>query len=145
LAQNFLKEHIMTNGTHQSRLVPRIYALIAVALLAFLTGCASVSSVMPAQMKDGMLVNAKGMTLYTFDNDKTGTGKSVCNGPCAVKWPPMMAQADDKPVGDFAVITRDDGQKQWAHKGKPLYTWPEDQEPGDKFGDGYLKVWHIIQ
>jgi predicted lipoprotein with Yx(FWY)xxD motif len=135
----------MTNDTYQSSPVPRLYALLAVALLAFLTGCASVSSGMPAQMKDGMLVDAKGMTLYTFDNDKADSGKSVCNGPCAVKWPPMMAQASDKPVGDFKVITRDDGQKQWAHKGKPLYTWPEDQEPGDKFGDGYLKVWRIIK
>ena len=42
-------------------------------------------------MKDGMMVDAKGMTLYTFDRDVAGSGKSVCNGDCAVKWPPMMA------------------------------------------------------
>lgn len=103
------------------------------------------SSDAPAQMKGGMLVNGEGMTLYTFDNDKVSSGKSVCNGPCAVKWPPMMALESDKPSGDFTMISRDNGQKQWAYKGKPLYTWPEDQEPGDKYGDGYVKVWHIIQ
>lgn len=113
--------------------------------IAVLAGCASMSGNDPAMMKGGMLVNAKGMTLYTFDRDVAGSGKSVCNGDCAKKWPPMMAVAADQPVGDLAVISRDDGQKQWAHKGKPLYTWPEDQEPGEKYGDNYLKVWHIVK
>lgn len=135
----------MNNRTQQSTPLTRISFLLAAALLPFLAGCASMSSDMPAKMKDGMLVNAKGITLYTFDMDKAGSGKSVCNGPCAVNWPPMLAQATDKAVGDFLVITRDDGQKQWAYKGKPLYTWPEDQEPGDKFGDGYRNVWHIVK
>ena len=135
----------MNNRTQQSTPLTRICFLLSAALLAFLAGCASMSSDMPAKMKDGMLVNAKGITLYTFDMDKAGSGKSVCNGPCAVNWPPMLAQATDKAVGDFLVITRDDGQKQWAYKGKPLYTWPEDQEPGDKFGDGYRNVWHIVK
>ena len=135
----------MNNRTQQSTPLTRICFLLSAALLAFLSGCASMSSDMPAKMKDGMLVNAKGITLYTFDMDKAGSGKSVCNGPCAVNWPPMLAQSTDKAVGDFLVITRDDGQKQWAYKGKPLYTWPEDQEPGDKFGDGYRNVWHIVK
>lgn len=135
----------MNNRTQQSTPLTRICFLLSAALLAFLAGCASMSSDMPAKMKDGMLVNAKGITLYTFDMDKAGSGKSVCNGPCAVNWPPMLAQSTDKAVGDFLVITRDDGQKQWAYNGKPLYTWPEDQEPGDKFGDGYRNVWHIVK
>ena len=100
---------------------------------------------MPTHMREGVMVNAQGITVYTFDKDVAGSGKSVCNGPCAVKWPPAMAGAADKDMGDFSVVTRDDGAKQWAYKGKPLYTWPEDQEPGDKYGDGYLKVWHIVK
>ncbi|MES2400300.1 MAG: hypothetical protein V4573_09975 [Pseudomonadota bacterium] len=114
---------------------------LAVALLA---GCASGMSGAPAMMKDGMLVNAKGMTLYTFDRDVAGSGKSACEGDCAVKWPPVMASASDQPSGDFTIVTRSNG-RQWAYKGKPVYTWPEDQEPGDKYGDNYLKVWHIIK
>jgi predicted lipoprotein with Yx(FWY)xxD motif len=135
----------VNTSTPPGKHATHFHAAFAVALLVFLNGCASVSSALPAQMKDGILVNAKGMTLYTFDNDKAGSGKSVCNGPCAVKWPPMVAQTADQPVGDFMAIARDDGQKQWAYKGKPLYTWPEDQEPGDTFGDGYLKVWHLVK
>lgn len=123
----------------------KIIASTLVLVFAFLAGCASMSASAPAMMKDGMLVNAKGMTLYTFDRDVAGSGKSVCNGDCAVKWPAVMATDADKPMGDFTVITRDNGKKQWAYKGKPVYTWPEDQEPGDKYGDNYLKVWHIIK
>jgi predicted lipoprotein with Yx(FWY)xxD motif len=114
--------------------------------VASLAGCSSVSlGDAPATMKDGMLVNAKGMTLYTFDRDVLGSGKSVCNGDCAVKWPPHLAQASDRATGDYTIVTRDDGRRQWAFKGKPLYTWPEDQDPGDKYGDNYNKVWHIIK
>ena len=118
----------------------------AMALLtAFLVGCAAPSVKAPAMMKEGMMVDAKGMTLYTFDRDVAGSGKSVCNGDCAVKWPPMMAADAKTATGDWSIITRDNGQKQWAFKGKPLYTWPEDQEPGDKYGDNYNKVWHIVK
>jgi len=119
---------------------------LAAALLA---GCASTSpsasGAPPLVMKGGMLVDAKGMTVYTFDRDPAGGGKSVCNGDCAVTWPPVMAKADDKPSGDYTVVTRDDGKRQWAFRGKPLYTWPEDQDPGDKYGDNYNKVWHIVR
>lgn len=98
-----------------------------------------------AKVENGMLVNSAGMTLYTFDKDASGSGKSVCNGPCAKNWPPLMAAAADMPSGDWKVISRDDGGKQWAYKGKPLYLWVKDQKPGDTTGDGVLKVWSIAR
>ena len=92
-----------------------------------------------------VLVDAKGMTLYTFDRDAT-PGKSACNGPCAQNWPPLMAAADAKASGDWSVITRDDGSKQWAYKGKPLYAWVKDTKPGDTTGDGFLNgAWHVAK
>jgi predicted lipoprotein with Yx(FWY)xxD motif len=48
-------------------------------------------------------------------------------------------------TGDFSVVTRDDGKKQWAVKGKPLYYWAKDSKPGDKTGDGVLGVWHTAK
>ena len=121
--------------------------ILGIALpLALLAGCASMSGGgEPAMMKDGMLVNGKGMTLYTFDRDVVNSGKSNCNGDCAVKWPPHMASASAQPQGNYTVVVRNDGSRQWAYKGWPLYTWPEDQEPGDKYGDNYNKVWHIVR
>ena len=98
----------------------------------------------PAGVKtmDGMLVGANGMTLYTFDKDTAGSGKSTCNGPCATNWPPLMGSTAS---GDYSVITRDDGAKQIAYKGKPLYFWIKDMKPGDKTGDGFNGVWHVAK
>jgi predicted lipoprotein with Yx(FWY)xxD motif len=118
---------------------------VAAAVLALvLSACASMGGAPTAAKFDGgMLVNSAGMTLYTFDKDAAGSGKSACNGPCAVNWPPLHAAATDQASGDWTVLTRDDGSKQWAYKGKPLYHWIKDQKPGDKTGDGFLKLWHV--
>jgi predicted lipoprotein with Yx(FWY)xxD motif len=91
--------------------------------------------------KGKALVDGKGMTLYIFDRD--ATGKSNCNGQCAVNWVPLAAVAGAKAPDAWTVITRDDGGKQWAYKGKPLYTWSKDAKPGDVTGDGVNNVWHI--
>ena len=91
--------------------------------------------------KGKALVDAKGMTLYIFDRD--AAGKSNCNGQCAVNWPPLMAAADSAASGDWSVVTRDDGGKQWAYKGKPLYAFAKDAKSGDVTGDGVNNVWHI--
>ncbi len=90
-----------------------------------------------------VLVDASGMTLYTFDKDTEN--KSNCNGKCAEAWPPLMAPADAKAMGKLTVATRDDGSKQWAHEGKPLYLWMKDQKPGDTTGDNVKNVWHVVK
>ncbi|CUI53536.1 hypothetical protein [Achromobacter dolens] len=93
--------------------------------------------------QDGILVNSAGMTLYTFDKD--AGGKSACNDQCAKIWPPVTASADAKASGDLSIITRDDGSKQWAYKGKPVYLYAKDAKPGDKTGDNFKDVWHVIK
>jgi len=119
-------------------------AFLAVLVLA---ACQSMTmSAMPAKAVDGVLTNPADMTLYTFDRDTAGSGKSVCNGPCATNWPPFAAAADAKATGEWSIVTRDDGSKQWAYKGKPLYAWSKDQKPGDKTGDGFLNnAWHVAK
>ena len=96
----------------------------------------------PVKMADGMLVDSKGMTVYTYDKDSAG--KSVCAGKCAENWPPVMA-TDAKAAGaDYSTITRADGTKQLAYKGKPLYTFIKDKKPGDKTGDKVMDAWHVV-
>ena len=121
------------------------FVAIATLTAALLGGCASMSSSSPAKVMDGMLVGPNGMTLYTFDRDVLSSGKSVCNGPCATNWPPLMAADSDRAEGDYMIITRDDGKKQWAMKGKPLYYWIKDTKVGDKTGDGVQNVWRIVR
>jgi len=76
-------------------------------------------------VKDGAFIAPDGKPLYTFARD-TAPGKSACNGGCASAWPALAAAATDKDAGDWTVVTRDDGAKQWAYKGKPLYTFARD-------------------
>ncbi|NBO38581.1 hypothetical protein EBU99_08355 [bacterium] len=109
------------------------------------TEAASAAAATPAKFEKGLLVDSKGMTLYTFDKDVANSGKSVCNEGCIAAWPALTATATDKAAGDFTVITRDDGSKQWAHKGKPLYLWVNDKKPGDTTGDKFKDVWHVIK
>ncbi|MEN3351675.1 MAG: hypothetical protein V7632_5310 [Bradyrhizobium sp.] len=94
--------------------------------------------------KGSVLTDTKGMTLYTFDKDSDG--KSACNGPCATNWPVLKADTGDKADGGYSIIARDDGSRQWAYKGKPLYAFAKDQKPGDITGDGFLNgAWHLAQ
>ena len=72
-------------------------------------------SAAPAQVRDGLLADSQGMTLYVFDKDTAGSGKSVCNGPCATNWPPLKAEGPS-PGGHYSVVTRDDGSMQLAYK-----------------------------
>ncbi len=120
-------------------------ATFTAAVLAAGFAFAAEPASMAPMAKDGLYVTAKGMTLYTFDKDAT-VGKSVCNGPCAVNWPPALVADDAKASGPWSVVTRDDGLRQWAYKGKPLYAFVKDKAPGDKAGDGFLNgAWHVAK
>lgn len=120
-------------------------ASLSLLLSVLLSVVASTASAqMPAKESAGMITTPSGMTLYTFDRDQLGA--SSCNAACAVSWPPFAAKADDRTQGDYTVITRDDGSKQWALKGRPLYTWSKDAKAGDKTGDGMLNnAWHVAK
>jgi predicted lipoprotein with Yx(FWY)xxD motif len=122
----------------------RNISLVLALSAAALGGCAATAT-MPAMVADGVLTGPSGMTLYTFDKDAGGSGKSLCNGQCAANWPPFLAVDTDKASGDYSIITRDDGKKQWAIKGKPLYYWSKDVKPGEKTGDGFNKVWQVAK
>ena len=87
--------------------------------------------------------NAKGMTLYTFDKDQSGT--SNCNDKCAANWPPLKASASAKDQGEWTVIKRKDGTRMWAYDGKPLYTFAKDKKSGDMKGDGAMGAWHVLK
>lgn len=118
--------------------------MIAAVFATAFSGYATAQAPSPAHVaetaKGKTLVDAKGMTLYTFDKD--AAGKSACNGPCATNWPPLMASGGSA-SGDWTILVRNDGSKQWAYKGKPLYTWSKDTKPGDTMGDGFLNnQWH---
>ena len=115
----------------------------AAALAAALCAGAASAQPMPAGVgvANGALADSSGKALYTFDMD-TMVGMSHCNDRCATYWPPLAAGPDAKPMGDWSVITRDDGSKQWAYKTKPLYTFAKDQ-PGQPGTGGSIPHWQL--
>src|ERR1043165_1863404 len=89
-----------------------------------------------------IFVDARGMALYTFDRD-VEPSKSACNGVCANAWPPLLVRDQGAPPADWTVLTREDGSKQWAFRGKPLYLFARDSKAGDTSGDGVNGTWHV--
>jgi predicted lipoprotein with Yx(FWY)xxD motif len=117
---------------------------VAISLAAISSASAAPPTKTGSTTKGPALTDARGMSLYTFDKDSGG--KSACNGPCVTNWPVLKAEASDQPSGNYTIITRDDGSKQWAYNGKPLYTFAKDQKAGDITGDGFLNgAWHLAQ
>ena len=132
------------------RLSLSLSLLVLVLAGSLLIGCGSMTSATasaaaPARVADGVLAGPNGMTLYTFDRDAAAPGKSVCNGQCAALWPPLTAAAGAQPSGDYTIVVRDDGSRQWAYKGKPLYFWVKDVKAGDRTGDGVNNVWRLAR
>ncbi len=126
-------------------LLPVALATTLVGLTACNTTTSHTGIHSPATVLQGRLVGPQQMTLYIFDRDITGSGKSMCNDNCAKNWPPLLAPSNAKPIGAWNAITRDDGSKQWAYQGKPLYYWAQDSKPGDTTGDGVGGAWHIAK
>ena len=119
-------------------------ARLATALFAAVLSVAAVAAdIVPLRQVNGVLVDPDGMTVYTFDKDKPGSGKSACTGACAKNWPPV--DAGDAPLAaPYSAIEREDGSRQLAYKGKPLYTFVKDKKEGDKTGDKVNGVWHVV-
>jgi predicted lipoprotein with Yx(FWY)xxD motif len=91
--------------------------------------------------KGEVFADAKGKTLYTYDEDLPGV--SNCNADCALHWPPAIANAGAKATGELGLIKREDGSMQWTDKGMPLYSFSNDKNSGDIMGAG--GEWHVAK
>ncbi len=80
-----------------------------------------------------VFATVEGLTLYTRDADPIGA--STCGAECANTWIPAKVSGKVTPVANWSVITQADGTKQWAFKGKALYTFVDDIDPGSVGGN----------
>jgi predicted lipoprotein with Yx(FWY)xxD motif len=88
------------------------------------------------------------MSVYSFDHDSPGSGKSACTGDCLAAWPPVHAD-DDTPraegvTGDLGTIEGNDGELQVTLGGRPLYLYAGDDSPGDVMGQGLDGIWWVL-
>jgi len=119
----------------------------AFALALSCSGIMAAQAHIPLKAKNHILIDEKGMTVYTFDKDTAGDGKSTCYQDCAALWPAVKADKADAAAsakGDYSLITRTDGTQQWAYKGKPLYLFSKDKKAGDRLGDNVKDIWHVV-
>jgi predicted lipoprotein with Yx(FWY)xxD motif len=84
-----------------------------------------------------VLVDARGHTLYAFDEDKGG--KSSCSGSCTASWPPFVTAGAPlalKGVNASLVGTtkRSDGKLQVTFAHHPLYFFAADAKAGQVKG-----------
>lgn len=89
-----------------------------------------------------VLVDTRGMTLYHLSAE--GAGKFICTASsCLSVWHPLTVAAGNTPrgsVGSLGTVKRPDGTEQVTYKGMPLYTFAQDQQPGDATGQGIKDV-----
>ena len=79
-----------------------------------------------------ILVDAQGMTLYHLSGEQNG--KFICTSSACVG------------VSSLATVKRPDGSVQVTYKGTPLYTFGQDQSPGQANGQGVKDVgtWRAV-
>lgn len=95
------------------------------------------------------ITDSKGMTLYFFTKDNVGTidkpPKSNCATGCRENWPPYFSKkimvSKNLNSADFTSFLREDGNRQTAYKGWPLYYFYKDVKPGDILGEGLQNIW----
>jgi predicted lipoprotein with Yx(FWY)xxD motif len=86
-----------------------------------------------------VLVDSEGMTLYYFEKDQKGSGRSKCEGACAEAWPPLVTEGEPEAMKGvkgamLGTIERQDGSTQVTYAGWPLYAFVEDKKPGEDNG-----------
>ena len=117
------------------------------ALLALLGASAEAEIAGPAQPGiitvqpipgGAVYADIAGRTLYSSDADKGG--QSACDAACLETWSPLASAWLATPTGDWTIIPRADGSRQWAFKGKPLYTFSGDPKAG--VVNGSAAGWH---
>lgn len=122
---------------------PRIRIAHAAALALLATGLVACQSSSTRSGVASDLTDDRGMTLYTFDKDRAGSGSSACYGACAAQWPPVAAGRLG--ARESAPIRRDDGSAQATLDDRELYYFAGDARPGDRNGDGIGGVWHVAR
>jgi predicted lipoprotein with Yx(FWY)xxD motif len=95
-----------------------------------------------------ILVDSRGMTLYHLSGEQNG--KFICTSTaCLDVWHPLTASSSvipDGEVSSIGTVKRSDGTIQVTYKGTPLYTFAQDQQPGETKGQGIKDVgtWSVI-
>jgi len=79
--------------------------------------------------------------IYYYDLDTPDV--SNCTSECLQRWRPVTAQDRVDRIGDWNVIKRTDGFRQWTYRKRPVYIFLHDV-PGKALGDDREGLWHVV-
>jgi predicted lipoprotein with Yx(FWY)xxD motif len=104
-----------------------------------------VSTAKNANLGKTVLVNRKGLTLYSLSVERRG--RFICtDSTCLSFWTPFVVAKGVKPTGlpGLQTVKRPDGSTQVTYRGGPLYTFYLDSKRGDTGGEGFkdVGIWH---
>ena len=118
----------------------RVLALLLLSLTCTAVAVAAPSRAQVATRSTSLgsvLVDARGHTLYVFDQDKGTT--SACTGSCTASWRAFLTTT--KPVAlkgvaaaKLGMVKRANGKFQVTFMGHPLYFFASDSKAGDVRG-----------
>ncbi len=99
-----------------------------------------------AKLGKTILTTLSGRTLYSLSAETNGT--FICKThSCLADWHPLFVAPGVKPTGPVklgAIKRPDSGRRQVTYRGRPLYTFDEDERAGEVNGEGFKDVgtWH---
>jgi predicted lipoprotein with Yx(FWY)xxD motif len=89
-----------------------------------------------------MLLTETRYSVYESDHD--GPNQSNCVDACALTWLPILAPHSAQPQGDWSIVERAPGVRQWAFRKKPLYTYAGDTGAAKFDGADDVSGWHNV-
>jgi predicted lipoprotein with Yx(FWY)xxD motif len=95
---------------------------------------------------DPYLTDGQGRTLYTLVADDE-ENQVNCDAKCLENWEPYMTT--DRPLGHMVLpgllgTMEENGKNQVTYRGKPLYLFKGDKNPGDMKGQGFNEVGYMV-
>jgi len=110
------------------------------------TGGTTASALSTGQTSLGkVLVDSRGMTLYTLSAD--GHDHSTCSAQCLQFWPAVAPAKAGKLSVATSSTTTPSGSPIATVAGHPVYTFSQDQQPGDVNGEGVNEfggTWYAV-
>lgn len=91
-----------------------------------------------------LLATDGNFSVYMYEKDTAN--KSMCDAVCAKNWAPILAPDTARAQGEWSILQRSPGVKQWMFRQQPLYTNEYEVKSGNTWSLEGTDVpgWHVV-
>jgi predicted lipoprotein with Yx(FWY)xxD motif len=128
--------------------------ITSLATLALASSTVTINSASNAQLKEKVLVDSQGRTLYVL-SPETAKHLLCKSSECLRLWPPLTVSSSKTRLklapgvhGSLGIVHRSNGMLQVTLGGLPLYRFAEDHAGGEVNGQnlkGFGGTWHVLR